>query len=161
MTLHYNPQTLRERHAAGSLCCLRFRSYKHSLSGVLKQQFIKQTRVKTREEQTTGGEWILNSLPQNACWAEEDVVSGRSYKQELHKRTGSYFILGEAHQGIFAHTYTRYLQQCKNIPNTTIIKIVEHHFQIKNTANEIIVLRNYIKCITLGALAYIIFSGKN
>lgn len=94
--------------------------------------------------------------------AEEDVVSGRSYKQELHKRTGSYSILGEAHQGIFSPpTNTRYLQQCKNIPNTTIVKIVEHHFQIKNTANEIIVLRNCIKCIILGALAYIIFSGKN
>ena len=94
--------------------------------------------------------------------AEEDVVSGRSYKQELHKRTGSYSILGEAHQGIlFPPTNIRYLQQCKNIPNTSIVKIVEHHFQIKNTANEIIVLRNCIQCITLRALGYIIFSGKN
>lgn len=93
--------------------------------------------------------------------AEEDVVSGRSYKQELHKRTGSYSILGEAHQGIlFPPTNIRYLQQCKNIPNTSIVKIVEHHFQIKNTANEIIVLRNCIKCITLRALGYIIFWQK-
>lgn len=90
-------------------------------------------------------------------WLVVEATSKSSIKENW-----SYFILGEAHQrDFFAPHVQDICNNAKNIPNTTIVKIVEHHFQIKNTANEIIVLRNYIKCITLGALAYIIFSGKN